>query len=286
VVTSGGQAVFAVVAKDSASKTLKGVGKSFGTLKRNGISALKGIAGASVAAAGALAAFTGSAIKGAIEDERSNILLTAALKARGFELDKILPKIQEQIVASRRLGQSDDEVRAGHRNSCLVLHGDVNHITLRRLHPSSVYQAKLESVPLRNRDQPVPCCSSTIFNNCSSLTDETIKERALPNIRSPNERNERQALLHHLLIRSLATAHWALGSVIEVVRYCGVAAEARASRAISPALPFTDSVPASSAIRAATRSRSSIGVLVPPVTPTRMTPANGVGSRKSAADSI
>jgi hypothetical protein len=113
VVTSGGQAVFAVVAKDSASKTLKGVGKSFGTLKRNGINALKGIAGASVAAAGALAAFTGTAIKGAIDDERSNILLASALKARGFELDKILPKIEEQIDAARRLGQSDDEVRAG-----------------------------------------------------------------------------------------------------------------------------------------------------------------------------
>jgi len=113
VVTSGGQAVFAVVAKDSASKTLKGVGKSFGTLKRNGINALKGIAGASVAAAGALAAFTGSAIQGAIDDERSNILLASALKARGFELDKILPKIEEQIDAARRLGQSDDEVRAG-----------------------------------------------------------------------------------------------------------------------------------------------------------------------------
>jgi len=113
VVTSGGQAVLAVVAKDSASKTLKGVGKSFGTLKRNGINALKGIAGASVAAAGALAAFTGSAIQGAIDDERSNILLASALKARGFELDKILPKIEEQIDAARRLGQSDDEVRAG-----------------------------------------------------------------------------------------------------------------------------------------------------------------------------
>lgn len=113
MVTSGGQAVFAVVAKDSASKTLKGVGKSFGTLKRNGINALKGIAGASVAAAGALAAFTGSAIQGAIDDERSNILLASALKARGFELDKILPKIEEQIDAARRLGQSDDEVRAG-----------------------------------------------------------------------------------------------------------------------------------------------------------------------------
>ena len=113
MVISGGQAVFAVVAKDAASKPLKNVGKSFGTLKRNGVTAFKAIAGASIAAAGAIAAFTGSAIKGAIEDERSNILLTAALKARGFELDKLLPKIEEQIVAARRLGQSDDEVRAG-----------------------------------------------------------------------------------------------------------------------------------------------------------------------------
>lgn len=113
MVTSGGQAVFAVVAKDSASKTLKGVGKSFGTLKRTGINALKGIAGASVVAAGAIAAFTADAIKGAIDDERSNILLSAALKARGFELDALLPKIEEQIVAARRLGQSDEEVRAG-----------------------------------------------------------------------------------------------------------------------------------------------------------------------------
>ena len=113
MVTSGGQAVFAVVAKDSASKTLKGVGKSFGTLKRNGINALKGIAGASVAAAGALAAFTASAIQGAIEDERSTILLTSALKARGFELDALLPKIDDQIVAMQRLGFTDDDVRSG-----------------------------------------------------------------------------------------------------------------------------------------------------------------------------
>ena len=111
MVTSGGQAVFAVVAKDSASKTLKGVGKSFGTLRRTGISALRGIAGASLTAAGALAAFTASAIKGAIEDERSTILLTAALRARGFELDALLPKIDEQILSMQRLGFTDDQVR-------------------------------------------------------------------------------------------------------------------------------------------------------------------------------
>lgn len=113
MVIAGGQAVFAVVAKDAASKPLRNVGKSFGTLKRTGITAFKAVAGAAVVAATALAAFTADAIKGAIEDERSNILLTAALKARGFEMDKLTPKIEEQIAAAQRLGKSDDEVRSG-----------------------------------------------------------------------------------------------------------------------------------------------------------------------------
>ena len=113
MVISGGQAVFAVVAKDAASKPLKNVGKSFGTLKRNGVTAFKAVAGAAVVAAGAIAAFTADAIKGAIEDERSTILLTAALKARGFEMDKLAPKIDEQILAMQRLGFTDDDVRSG-----------------------------------------------------------------------------------------------------------------------------------------------------------------------------
>ncbi len=50
MVTSTGQAVFAVVAKDSATKTLGNVGKSFGSLKRTGINALRGIATASTKA--------------------------------------------------------------------------------------------------------------------------------------------------------------------------------------------------------------------------------------------
>ena len=53
MVISGGQAVFAVVAKDAATKTLNGVGKAFGNLKRGGIAALRGIATAGIAAAGA-----------------------------------------------------------------------------------------------------------------------------------------------------------------------------------------------------------------------------------------
>jgi hypothetical protein len=111
MVTSGGQAVFAVVAKDAATKTLNGVGKSFGSLKRNGITALKGIATASIAAATALIGFTAKAIKMAADEELQIIRLNASLKARGFALDELSPKIEEQILALRRFGIADEDVR-------------------------------------------------------------------------------------------------------------------------------------------------------------------------------
>jgi hypothetical protein len=111
MVISGGQAVFAVVAKDAATKTLNGVGKAFGGLKRNGIAALRGIATASVAAAGALIGFTVKAIQAAADEEMQIIRLNAALKARGFAMDQLTPKIDAQIESMKRLGFADDEVR-------------------------------------------------------------------------------------------------------------------------------------------------------------------------------
>jgi hypothetical protein len=113
MVTSTGQAVFAVVAKDAATKTLNGVGKSFGSLKRNGIAALRGIATASIAAATALVGFTIGAIKAAADEELQIIRLNAALKARGFALDEIGPKVEAEILALRRFGIADTEVREG-----------------------------------------------------------------------------------------------------------------------------------------------------------------------------
>ncbi len=113
MVTSGGQAVFAVVAKDAASSTLKNVGSSFGKLKRTGVSALKGIATASVTAATALVGFTIGAIKAAADEELQIIRLNAALKARGFALDEIGPKVEAEILALRRFGIADTEVREG-----------------------------------------------------------------------------------------------------------------------------------------------------------------------------
>ena len=104
---------FVVKAKDAATGPLGKVGGSMGKLRRTAGTAFKGIATAALAAAGAIAAFTASAVKGAIEDERSVILTNAALKARGFALDALAPKIEEQIKAAQRLGIADDRVRAG-----------------------------------------------------------------------------------------------------------------------------------------------------------------------------
>jgi hypothetical protein len=113
MVISGGQAVFAVVAKDAATKTLNGVGKAFGGLKRGGIAALKGIATASIAAAGALAGFAIAAIKSAADDEQATFRLNAALRARGLLTEDLTKKIDEQITAMAELGFTDDDVRAG-----------------------------------------------------------------------------------------------------------------------------------------------------------------------------
>lgn len=106
-------AVFAVIAKDAASKVLGGIGKSMGRLKSAAGVAFRAIAVGAAAAASAIAAFSIAAIKSAAEDEKATIRLNAALKARGFELDKLGPKVDEQIKAMQRLGFTDDEVRDG-----------------------------------------------------------------------------------------------------------------------------------------------------------------------------
>lgn len=104
---------FVVKAKDAATGPLGKVGSSMGKLRRTAGTVFKAIGTAALAAAASIAAFTATAIKGAVEDERSTILLNAALKQRGFALDQLTPKIEEQIVAARRLGIADDRVRAG-----------------------------------------------------------------------------------------------------------------------------------------------------------------------------
>jgi hypothetical protein len=104
---------FVIKAKDAATGPLGKVGGAMGKLKSAAGTAFKAIGAAAIVATAAIAGFVAQSIKGAIEDERSTILTNAALKARGFALDELGPKIEEQIKAAQRFGIADDKVRAG-----------------------------------------------------------------------------------------------------------------------------------------------------------------------------
>ena len=104
---------FVIAAKDAATGPIGKIGGALGSLKSSAGDAFRAIAAGAAVAATALAGFVVASVKGAIEDQRSTILTNAALKARGFELDKLGPKIEEQIKAFQRFGKTDDDVRAG-----------------------------------------------------------------------------------------------------------------------------------------------------------------------------
>jgi hypothetical protein len=75
--------------------------------------AFRAIGAAALAAGAALVAFAANAVMAAADDEKATIRLNAALKARGFQLDQLSPKVDEQIKAMQRLGFTDDQVRDG-----------------------------------------------------------------------------------------------------------------------------------------------------------------------------
>jgi hypothetical protein len=102
-----------IKAIDSATPTLRKIGKGFGGLKNASVTAFKGIAAASAAVGAALIAFGVNAVQAALDDERSTLKLNAALKARGILTDGLKGAIDKQIESMAALGITDDEVRAG-----------------------------------------------------------------------------------------------------------------------------------------------------------------------------
>jgi len=111
-VASTGGIVFALTARDLASKAIGKVNNSLGKLGAAGKLAAVGIGFASAATA-ALGKIALDAVQAAAQDERSTILLNAALKQRGFNVLELTGRIDEQINAMARLGIEDDQVRAG-----------------------------------------------------------------------------------------------------------------------------------------------------------------------------
>lgn len=109
---STGGIVFALTARDLASKAIGNVNKSLGKMGTAGKIAAAGIGIASAATA-ALAKVAFDAVQAAAQDERSTILLNSALKQRGFNIESLTGRINEQINAMARLGIQDDQVRAG-----------------------------------------------------------------------------------------------------------------------------------------------------------------------------
>jgi len=104
---------FVIAAKDAATGPIGNVGKAMGKLKGAAGTAFKAIGAAALAAGAALVAFAANAVMAAAEDEKQTIRLNAALKARGYQMDALSPKIEEQIKAMARLGFTDDQVRSG-----------------------------------------------------------------------------------------------------------------------------------------------------------------------------
>ena len=104
---------FVIAAKDAATGPIGNVGKAMGKLKSAAGTAFKAIGAAAIAAGAALVAFAANAVMAAAEDEKQTIRLNAALKARGYQMDQLSPKIEEQIKAMARLGFTDDQVRSG-----------------------------------------------------------------------------------------------------------------------------------------------------------------------------
>ena len=109
---STGGIVFALTARDLASKAVGKVNNSLGKLGTAGKLAAVGIGFASAATA-ALGKIALDAVQAAAQDERQAILLNAALKQRGLFTEDLNDKIKEQILSMGALGIADDQVRAG-----------------------------------------------------------------------------------------------------------------------------------------------------------------------------
>lgn len=106
-------AVFAIIAKDAASAVMGKIGKSMGRLRSAAGMAFRTMVAGAAAAAAAIGALAIASIKSAVEDEKAQVRLVATLRARGLATEKNLALVEQAIKAGQRLGQSDDEVRAG-----------------------------------------------------------------------------------------------------------------------------------------------------------------------------
>jgi hypothetical protein len=114
------QITFAFLAKDYASKTVRGLSNTLSGLGKVagkvGSGIAKGLKVAAIGVGAALTAAAGAAIfftKAAIEDEAAQTKLVAVLKKRNLASEENLATVDKLIAAGAELAFTDDEVRAG-----------------------------------------------------------------------------------------------------------------------------------------------------------------------------
>jgi len=147
-----------------------------------------------------------------------------------------------RVRASCGVNKEQDQVGGVNSDARLILHPNLNRIANGGLHAARVHHTKAHSIPLNDADQPIAGGTGTILYDCTALANEAIEEGALPDVGSPNERHKWQATRQRLgfgLCLELFLTHAGAPLVIEVVRYCGVAAASRAARAMDAAFVRT-----------------------------------------------
>ena len=161
------------------------------------------------------------------------------------------------------------------------------------LEPAGVDDDEPAAVPLGVAVQPVTRRPAAVLDDRRALPEDAVEERALADVRATDDGDDRERPAQALAGPSTAARRQAAtGGRIGCARERGRAAGrrrgalergvARARRACAR----TSGVPASSRIRSATSRRSSIGVEVPPVTPTTGRPRRPPASVRSRTLSI
>jgi hypothetical protein len=128
---------------------------------------------------------------------RGTLAINVVCLIRGEE-DRLPALAQQQrhlgiawVWASCSIHNQDDEIGVRYCHPRLILYRNVNHVALRRLHPTSVDEAEAEAVPVGDRDQSIACCPRAILHHGAALANESIEERTLPNVRPTDQRDER-----------------------------------------------------------------------------------------------
>lgn len=109
--TGQGSLNFSIMARDAASKTIRGIGVGLKGMAKTSVAAFAAFTAAATTAAAAAVAFAKKAINAAIEDAAAQDHMISLLKKRKMWNDKTRASIDAMIVSGQELAFTDDDIR-------------------------------------------------------------------------------------------------------------------------------------------------------------------------------